>query len=59
VTAKKIIGRKGRPSLGKSGKSPRLSISVSPRQLARWHKSATAAGLSLSEWIRKRLDGLP
>lgn len=34
-----------------------MLIRVSAEQLARWRQAAEAAAVSLSEWVRARLDG--
>lgn len=54
--SKAIVQPVGRPSLGQTGSSPRLSFRVDPDTLAAAKKRAEEEGRSVSELAREALD---
>ena len=50
-----MYGHPNPPCTDNSGRTRRLEIRVSTQELATWQAQAEALGLSLSEWVRRRL----
>jgi uncharacterized protein (DUF1778 family) len=46
----------GRPLKGETQKTARINLRAEPDDKARYEKAAAKAGLSLTDWIKSRLD---
>lgn len=48
--------KKGRPLKGDEGRTARIGIRAEPSDKERWEEAASKAELTLSDWIKTRLD---
>jgi len=48
--------KQGRPPKGDELRSSRLSVRAEPSDKVRYESAADKAGLTLSDWIKSRLD---
>lgn len=47
---------RGRPLKGDEGRTARVGIRAEPTDKEKWEHAAEKAGLTLSDWIKTRLD---
>jgi len=48
--------KRGRPTKGDSSRSARINMRAEPSEKERYERAAAKAGLSLTDWMKARLD---